>query len=117
MGVSEGCSALCCQPERQDWAGNTCFGASCRATQKLHNLTSDGNRQPLFSQSHKPHDLFLLLLSVLKASCIRRLGDQVFGSPGKLLCIPQSPLTDLSRCHLPPPALTSIRDNVIFCLA
>lgn len=80
MGVSEGCSALCCQPERQDWAGNTCFGASCRATQKLHNLTSDGNRQPLFSQSQRLHDLFFPLLSVLKASCIGRLGDQVFGS-------------------------------------
>lgn len=116
--VSEGRSALCCHAERQDRAGNTHFGASCRATQKLHNLISDGNRRPLFSQSQESHDLSLPLLSVLQASCTGRLGD-VSGSPGKLLCIPQSPLTDLSRYHLPPPALTSTRDDVLFslCLA
>lgn len=73
MGVSEGCSALCCQPERQDQAGNTHFGASCQATQKLHNLISDGNRWPLFSQSQEPHDLSLFLLSALQAGCIGRL--------------------------------------------
>lgn len=110
MGVSEGRSALCYQPERQGRAGNTRFGASCQAMQKLHNLISDGNRWPLFSQSQEPHGF------VSPSFCAP---GRLHWDAGKLLCIPQSPLPDLSKCHLPPPARTSTRDDVIFlpCLA
>lgn len=75
-------------------------------TQDSLSLLSDGNRQPVLPAPEATR-LLLPFLSVRWAGAIGALGSTL-GPPGRLLCSPQSPLTDPSRRQLLPSALTSI---------
>lgn len=103
---------LSCQPWRQDRAGNPQSGASCGATQKLHNLNSEGNRQPVFSRHQKPHT---------RGPPFRAQGP-LHRETGKCVWVtwqtPMHPSKPTDRpAQMPPPALTSVRDDLIFFLA
>ena len=94
---------LSCQTQRlaRSLWERSYLDASCRLTQDLYNCSLMGTGSPC-SPSVRGHAHSLLpFLSVLKASCTGMLGN-TWGSPGKLLGIPQSPLSPVQR---PPPTI------------